>query len=81
MTIPQTKAGPYRCLSDAIKHGKLDRDAQRIGTLTIIKTPDGHDYVCGGGDALFPTDKVVYRYHYLAGICWSKPYLPTGERA
>ena len=68
--IPQTKTGPFRALSDAIKAGKQDTDAKRIGTLTVIGTPDGYDYVVGSGDALFPTDRVIARYFRLAGRCW-----------
>jgi hypothetical protein len=74
------KVGPFKCLSDAIKVGKQDADAKRIKTLTIIKTNGAYDYVCGAGE-LFPFDTVIYRYHYIGGIAWSKPYRPDGTRA
>lgn len=77
---PKVKVGPYKCMSDAIKAGKEDRDARKIGTLTIIKSAGAYDYVCGNG-VLFPFDTVLYRYHFLGGIAWSRPYLPDGALA
>ena len=79
---PTVKHGAYRAMSECIRNAKADKHAQRIGSFTVIKVPDGYDYVCGDTPALFPFDRPLAQYYFLNGRVWSYPrQIKQGEQS